>query len=505
MWRLAPNRTPAVQGAEPAESRHAAVIDIGSNSIRLVIYRLEGRAIWTVYNEKALAGLGRDLQSTGRLSPEGVETAMAALRRFRVLLQGWTNRETFVVATAAIREARDGRNFLRIIEEETGITVRVLTGEEEARYGALGVTAGQADARGVAGDLGGSSLELVRLDEPERGVSLPLGPLALGAPRPLDADRVRRTVSRQLRPHSERLSTRELHAVGGAWRNLALLHMELEGYPLHIAHQYEIQRTDLLDMCRFVARQSRSSLEGIQGLSRKRFDTLPYAAVVLSEVVQALEVQRVVVSAFGLREGILLESMPDAVRERDPLISGCEALVAERGLTPELGAVLEGFVQPVFGGLPPAFGTRDPILVAAACRLADLGARLHPDHRADLAFDKALRAPIAGMNHPERAFLACVVFSRHDSGTTTPKPDTITRLLTPERRARARALGSAIRLGCDLAGRNVEALRHAHLAVEGEKLRVFTEPGWEDMLLGEQTAKRALTLAQALKIRLQMG
>jgi exopolyphosphatase/guanosine-5'-triphosphate,3'-diphosphate pyrophosphatase len=154
------------------------VIDIGSNSIRLVVYRLEGRAIWTVYNEKALAGLGRDLQSTGRLSPEGVEVAMSALRRFRVLLQGWSSRETYVVATAAVREARDSRAFLRAVEEETGITVRVLSGEEEARYGALGVLAGQADAGGVAGDLGGSSLELVRLDDPEQGVSLPrpLGP-----------------------------------------------------------------------------------------------------------------------------------------------------------------------------------------------------------------------------------------------------------------------------------------------------------------------------------------
>lgn len=505
MWRLGANRTSPAPEPRPAETRHAAVIDIGSNSIRLVVYRLEGRAIWTVYNEKALAGLGRDLQSTGRLSPEGVETAMAVLRRFRVLLQGWSSRETFVVATAAVREARDSRNFLRAVEEETGISVRVLSGEEEARYGALGVIAGQSDASGVAGDLGGSSLELVRLDDVSQGVSLPLGPLALGAPRPLDPDRVRRAVSRALRPHAARLSTREFHAVGGAWRNLALLHMELEAYPLHIAHQYEIRRTDLLDLCRFVARQSRTSLEGIQGLSRKRFDTLPYAALVLSEVVQALEIQRVVISAYGLREGLLLESMPEDIRAQDPLLEGCEALVAQNGLTSELGPAVEAFVAPVFEALPPVFGRRDPLLASAACRLADLGARLHPDHRADLAFEKALRAPIAGMSHPERAFLACAVFARHASAPTPPEEEVVNRLLDPDRRARARALGSAIRLGCDLAGRNVEVLRHAALSIEGDRLRLSAEPGWEDMLLGEQTAKRALTLAQALKIRLQMG
>src|SRR5512146_2513357 len=147
-----------------AESRQAAVIDIGSNSVRLVIYRLDGRAIWTVYNEKSLAGLGRDLPATGRLSHEGVDTALTALRRFRALLDGWSADDAHVVATAAVREAADGPMFMKRVREETGLPVRLLTGEEEARYAALGVIAGQPDAQGVVGDLGGSSLELVRLD-----------------------------------------------------------------------------------------------------------------------------------------------------------------------------------------------------------------------------------------------------------------------------------------------------------------------------------------------------
>lgn len=197
--------------------------------------------------------------------------------------------------------------------------------------------------------------------------------------------------------------------------------------------------------------------------------------------------------------------MPEAVRALDPLVGGCEALVAQNGLTSDLGPAVEAFIRPVFETLPPAFGTRDPVLLAAACRLADLGARLHPDHRADLAFEKALRAPIAGMTHPERAFLASVVFARHASAPNPPEPEVINRLLSPERRLRARALGSAIRLGCDLAGRNVEVLRRAALTLENDRLRLSAEEGWEDMLLGEQTAKRAMTLAQALKIRLQMG
>src|SRR6185436_1032770 len=362
------------------EGRQAAVIDVGSNSVRLVIYRVDGRALWTVYNEKVVAGLGKDLGGSGRLSPEGTEVAIAALRRFRAVLEGWKAEEVTAAATAAVREAADGKAFLKRVKDETGLEIRILTGEEEARYAALGVVCGQPDAQGVVGDLGGSSLELVRLNGlgPVEGATLPLGPFALGAPKALDAERVKRTVDDHLQPLANRYASPEFHAVGGAWRNLALLHMQLADYPLHVAHQYEIGRGDALELARFVQRQSRGSLERIEGLSKKRFDTLPYSALVLDRLIEKLGVERVVISAYGVREGMLLDAMPPDVRDRDPLIEGCEALTAYRGVASELGHALEAWVAPLFETLPPLFAGRDPILLAAACRLADLGARLHP-------------------------------------------------------------------------------------------------------------------------------
>ena len=495
------------RGDSRPESRQAAVIDVGSNSVRLVIYRLEGRAIWTVYNEKALAGLGRDLPATGRLSPEGVETAITALRRFRAVLDGWAAEDVTAAATAAVREAADGPLFLKRVREETGLEVRTLSGDEEARFAALGVLAGDPDAEGVVGDLGGSSLELVRLNghDPEAGVTLPLGPFALGAPRALDVERTRRRVEAALEPHANRFATPHFHAVGGAWRNLALFHMELADYPLHVAHQYEMSPADAQDVARLIARQSRASLERMEGLSKKRLETLPYAAVVLDALIATLGVERVIVSAYGLREGLLLDAMAPAVRRRDPLIEGCEALSAARGVSAELGAALEAWLTPAFEKLSAVFGRRDATLLAAACRLADLGARLHPDHRADVAFEQVLRAPIAGMTHPERAFLASVTFSRHTAATTPPEAAAIAKLLSAERRQRARALGAAIRLGCDLAGRNTRLLERSSLQIQGERLLLTTAPGWDDMLLGEQTAKRAQTLATALKLKLELG
>jgi exopolyphosphatase/guanosine-5'-triphosphate,3'-diphosphate pyrophosphatase len=488
------------------EGRQAAVIDVGSNSVRLVVYRVDGRALWTIYNEKVVAGLGRDMASAGRLSADGVEAAMAALRRFRAVLDGWNADEVTAAATAAVREAADGRAFLKRVLDETGLEVRVLSGEEEARYAALGVICGQPDAEGVVGDLGGSSLELVRLNGMTQieGVTLPLGPFALGAPKPLDVDRAKRIVDERLAPLANRFASPEFHAVGGAWRNLALLHMQLADYPLHVAHQYEISRADGLDLARFVQRQSRSSLERIEGLSKKRFDTLPYAALVLDRLIEQLGVEKLVVSAYGVREGLLLDAMPPEVRQLDPLIEGCEALTAQHGITPELGHALEAWIGPLFEQLPPLFGDRDAVLLTAACRLADLGARLHPDHRADVVFEQVLRAPLAGMNHVERCFLANVAFARHTTATQTPDAQVINRMLSAERRQRARALGSAIRLGCDLSGRNARLLEKSALRIRGDRLLLTTLPGWEDMLLGEQVGRRAQTLAQALKVKLEL-
>lgn len=489
--------------SEPADKtpRDAAVIDIGSNSIRLVLYRVEGRAIWTVFNEKVLAGLGRDLPSTGRLSETGVQAAQAALRRFRAVLDAVQPSEVFVAATAAVREAEDGPAFIAEVKAQTGLTVRVLSGEQEARLSALGVVAGIPDADGVAGDLGGFSLELICLTdgEPGEGATLPLGPFALGAGDAFDAGAVRKEAGRRLAGLSNRFAAETFFAIGGAWRNLALLNMRMTDYPLQIVHQYEMGAKEALQAARFVAGQSRSSLERIEGLSRKRVESLPYAAIVLEQLIEKLGIRRIVVSAWGLREGLLFDSLSPKVRRLDPLIEGAAGLGGRHTQAEALGVALDDWLEPAFADLEPVFAPgRDRALRAAACRLADIGARLHPDHRADLVFEQVLRAPIAGMTHPERTFLATAAFARHTSLAIVPGGRTTERLLSYERLQRARALGAAMRLGCDLSGRSPPLLAQSRLALDDETLVLSADGKSADLLLGEQTAKRAATLATAL-------
>ncbi|WP_374385809.1 Ppx/GppA family phosphatase [Brevundimonas sp.] len=488
-------------------SRDIAAIDIGSNSVRLVLYRLEGRAIWTVFNEKVLAGLGRDLATTGRLSPDGVTLAMTALRRFAAVLEGVRPERTLIAATAAVREATDGPAFCERVAAETGLHIRVLSGEEEAKYAAMGVLAGAPDAHGVSADMGGASLELTRLNGHgvEHGLTLPLGPFALLDPKGFAAERLRRTIDARLKPVAADFRADTLYAVGGAWRTLAQVHMGLRDYPLRVVHQYALTADEALETARLVARQSRGGLEKLPGVSKKRAETLPYAGLVLEGLIERLGLQRIEMSAWGVREGLVFETLDEELKATDPLLAGTAALGLRQGVAAALPGALNGWIAEVVAALPSAFGTaRDDVLTAAACNLADLGARLHPDHRVELVFDQVLRAPVAGQTHAERAFLAAVLNARYGGDPATPEPHAVDRLLGEDAWTRARALGQAIRLACDLSGRSPQLLANARATVGKGELRLTATEGYADVLLGEQTRKRAKALAETMGLTLSI-
>ncbi len=477
--------------------REAAVIDIGSNSVRLVVYGVDGRAIWTGYNEKVLAGLGREVASTGRLSTEGSDAAVDAIRRFSVLMASLPLSERHIVATAAVREAEDGQAFCDRVAAETGLVVRVLSGEEEARYAALGVIAGSPGAEGVAADLGGSSLELIPVSggQAGQGVTLPLGPFAM---RDIKGD-PSEAIDARLEAAGD-MKALTLHAVGGAWRSLALLHMRQRDHQLEIVHQYEMTSGDVDDIANLLAHQSRASLEKLARTNKARAVTLPHAALVLSRLCKRLSAKTVSFSAYGVREGVLLDNLPEDVRTRDPLVAGCRALGDRQSLARGLDRVVRTWLQPVLGSLQPHFSAeRDTVLLAAASALADVGSRLHPDHRADVAFEQVLRAPVAGIVHAERAFLAAAVHARY-GGSGLPEAQLVNRLIGRVGLERARVHGLALRLASDLSARSAELLASTRLSVEDGDLVLRVAPSHPDLLRGEKIRKRLGALAQAMDL-----
>lgn len=482
--------------------RDVAVIDVGSNSVRLVQFRVEGRAIWPVFNEKTMAGLGRGAAETGRLNPDGVEAALRALKRFAILLDARQVPERRAVATAAVRVCEDGADFVRRARDEAGIEIEVLSGEEEGRRSALGVLAGTGGAFGVTGDLGGSSLELTRLDGLETGeaVSLALGPLAVGLD---DPKRAKALIDDALEAAGAVLqgSGPDFYAVGGAWRSFAQMAMSLDDYPLRLLHQYELSAAKVVRAADFAAQQSEASLQAIPGVSSKRAAMLPYASLLLKRLVKKGDFKRVVFSANGLREGVVCDSAPDLVQSGDPLLSGADALARGAAVETALGPALQDWIAPAFEGEGEIFGgPRDRLLREAASRLADIGARMHPDHRADLAFMQTLYAPFGGISHRERAFLALAIHHRYQG--KKPRPDTCesVRLLDEDQRLAALKLGLALRLGAALSGRSAKVLSNFSLERTGDALILTAKRAAENLVV-ERGLQRFEQLADALQLK----
>lgn len=437
-------------------------MDVGSNSVRLVVYDVRGRAMQPRFNEKVLAGLGRGLSDSGKLHKEGVEMAVAALSRFASITRAQKVEALFPFATAAVREASDGKEFVDRVKKETGIVLRVLSGDDEARFAAEGVLAGTPGIDGVAGDLGGSSLELARLVDGRYGggSTYPLGPLALDNGGSFNEDKILAKVKDILSGAPELKKTGDtFFAVGGAWRSIGTLHMELTRAPLHMLQNYEMDAKQLSDLLgEIIGGKKHAGI--VQDIAKRRASTIPYAAAVLKSVIDIGKFKNVMISSYGVREGIIFDSLDEAERLEDPLDAGIEALIADDQAA-EFGRALADWASEA------APFTLNARLSAAACRLVDIGALLHPDHRADLAFDLVARAPLPGLSHKDRAALALAVSSRFKKGV---KNDVSEKLLDNLTAGKARALGALMRLAADFSGRSADLLKHARLTCDGDTL-----------------------------------
>jgi exopolyphosphatase / guanosine-5'-triphosphate,3'-diphosphate pyrophosphatase len=454
-----------------------AVIDIGSNSLRLVVYDRLGRAPQMLFNEKVLCGLGRDIDETGTLHPDGVKLATENLRRFVALARAIPVSRLHVLATAAVRDAEDGGDFIRRIERKLRIRATVLSGVEEGRLSAFGVIAGIPDANGLVGDLGGASVELVPISGGQVGpsASLPIGPLRL-ADIAEDEKRLRDTVDRHLDGLSwlQGRSFNAFYAVGGAWRALARIHMEQDGYPLHVIQQYTLSRGKAEDFLELVAHQSRKSLDKIPAVSRKRLETVPFAARVLYRLLRRTQPKRLVFSAYGLREGHLFDLLDDKERQEDPLLSGAAAMAHSHRRFGAEGDELFAWTDPLYRDEMPEHRR----LRHAAALLSDVAWAEHPDYRAEQALRMTLFMPLPGIDHAGRAFLAATLHARYggaDPGVT------VRRLLDDDRLAEARGIGLALRLGATLTG-GVPGL------LSGSKLGL--ENGTLSLSLGRKSGQR---------------
>lgn len=480
------------------ETTRSGVVDLGSNSVRLVVFEGLGRNPLAIFNEKAVLGLGRGLQATGRLSEEAIGPALTVLERYHHVARAMRADPLEVIATAAVRDAANGPAFIEALRARVpGLAIRILTGEEEARLSADGVLLGFPGADGILGDLGGGSLEVVRLAEGRAGqaASLPLGVIRLAERAGGDVVRARAIAEAELAKHPwlAQGGGRDLYLVGGAWRALARMHIAQTGYPLTIVHHYVLRREEARDLAGVVMAASRRVLERMPGAPQRRLADLPFAAVVMRRLLRATGAARVVFSANGLREGWYARLLPPAVRAADPLLAAAQALAAAWGREPGLPPALLAWTDRIFPDQDPdARALRE-----AACWVSDIGSHDHPEYRAEQSFLRVLRQHGVGLDHHARAFLGLTTALRYEAEPAAPFLAPTRVLLDVPTIRRAETLGAALRLAYTLCGGTPALLAGTSLSRQGGRLVLRLAEG-TGVFAGESVQRRVEALAASL-------
>lgn len=422
------------------------VVDVGSNSVRLVVFDGAARSPAYFYNEKLMCSLGEGVRETGKLNPRGRVRALQAIVRFQAVARSLGIDPLSAVATAAVREADDGDDFRREVKEATGLDLRVIDGPEEARLSAQGVLLGWPGSYGLVCDIGGASMELAEIADGAVGkcITSPLGPLRLKGLKGGKKGRrkyikeVVEELSAQIGPQSNRL-----FLVGGSWRAIAKIDMIRRGYPLHVLHEYRMTRKSARETIEFIRQTDVEVLRQMSGNSVARMALVPIASEVLSRLIKTFKPVDIAVSSYGIREGLLYEVMTQDVRDKDPLIEACRLSEEKEARQPGFGDVLFDFVEPLFKREPK----EKRRIIWAACLLHDVSWRAHPDYRAEICFDNATRANLGGLTHKERVFLGLALLHRYKSKRDDSRFGELAALLPEKDLHQAEVLGKAMRFG----------------------------------------------------------
>ncbi len=472
-----------------------AVVDLGSNSVRLVVFDGLSRTPVPVFNERVVCGLGRGLRASGRLDPDGVALALRSLGRFVGLARAMAVARIDILATAAVREASDGAAFVADVERRFDVAVRVLSGAEESHLAALGIVCGLPKADGLMGDLGGGSLDLVAIDEGAFGehASLPLGLLWLSEAADGNLDKARRIVEQALdgMPWLAAIHGRTMFPVGGAWRTLASISISQSGYPLHILDNYTLGRDQALALLGLIAGLGRRTLEKIPGVSRRRLGTLPMAALLLERLIEKTGPARIVFSAQGMREGQFVSNLAPGARDEDTLLDACAELARRHPRSGVGGEELRDWTGPLFAGEDGAAAR----LRLAICYLSDIAWAEHPDYRGAVAYQRVLHLPFAGLSHEDRAMLALSIHLRYDRHAEIGPVARL--LLDEESQARARLVGASLRLAHTICG-GIPGLLNRTTLKAGKNRLTLTLPTDGDVFDGEVIERRLQVVARTL-------
>lgn len=484
----------------PMAKDPVAVIDIGSNAVRLVIFDGLNRAPVRLHTERTICGLGKGLQSTKRLNPEGTQKAMVTIKRYATLLAAMDIKNVRAVATAAVRDAEDGAKFIAAVDKKFGIRIDVISGEDEARLSALGVMGNGLGSDGLIGDFGGGSLEIVAA---ENGRIAQQTTLPVGALRVLSFDSKTARVNfidqhLDAIPFLKDYKGEDFYALGGAWRSIAKVHIDMTNHPIQVLDSYALDGTVAHELIGMLSKQTVRAICRMTGMAERKAHDITAAALVMDRLFQRIEPSRVIFTGTGLREGLLFDTMPRHIMNEDPLIAACEKIAASVGRFSDMSAfsVLMKWLQPLFAD-ESAEMKRYRL---AACYLSDFAWSEHEDFQADHSFSRILAWPFYGLDHPGRAFLALSIYARYKGRIPDRVQlfDKVKHLLSPAEERTALVLGLSLRLAYMMTGGALQLLKKSSMKLSPKTVHISfgRDPG---IFGGEEIEKTLHAIESALK------
>jgi len=488
------------------KGRLTAIVDIGSNTVRLVVFHGPSRVPLPIFNEKVQCGLGRGIDETKHLNPDGILLAYETLNRFMKLVEVMEVDHVSLLATAAVREALDGPKFVAEIKHRFNGDVHVLSGEEEAKLAAFGVLSGLPEASGLLGDMGGASFDLVALNKGSfsKHDTTPLGHLRIIDAAQNDHVNMSEHIAQTLQPLTwlQEMKGLPFYAVGGSLRAVARLILHQTDYPLHVIDNFSLSLEDAQSLLKQLATLDQNDLDKIPDISKKRLETLPAAISLLREILDVVQPSHLIFSGFSMREGQFFLSLPDIIKNQNPLISACSDLVQREGRFGPQGEEVYNWMTPLFSNETDTRMT----LRHAACLLHDIAWAEHPDYRADHGLLRVLRLPVAGLSHHDRALMSACIYSRYkgDFDHRIAKP--LRYFLNEDDALWTKTVGAALRLAHTLASGTPHLLDQTRLEVRAGEL-ILSLPENEDIFIGEAVAKRVQTIAKHMNLsgRLERG
>lgn len=473
-----------------------AIIDIGSNSVRMVVYHALKRVPLPLFNEKYMCALGKGLAKTGRLNPDGVKEAESAIARFLVMANRLQVASLDILATAAVRDATNGDAFVRGLEKAHGIKITVISGEREAELAAKAVLASFHEPLGISADLGGGSMELATVERTRVGerASCHLGSLRILDTTDGKREKMEELIKSELKSIRwlKETSPPSIYAIGGGFRALAKLHMKKTGYPLNIVHEYVMPRRAVGQLREKLLELKLEEIRALPGISEKRAATLVPTAMVLHQLMNATGAREVRFSVSGIREGFFFDLLESRQQKEDALVASANDLAALIGRTGSYGRELFEWMSPLFAHEPIAWVR----IRRGLCKLSELAWSIDPNFRANWAYQRIIQSSLKGIDHKERLMLALALYYRYTSRWKGDKSEI--KLLDERERQWARCVGLAAGLAFQLSGGRAGNLYHAKLYFHDSRVQLKLDDEAAP-LRTEAVEKRVLGLGEALR------